>query len=169
MPDRRDPEACDYSNAALSWTPILMYLGRLGARRQIRHRLRSARTRERLEGLCEESLRAVPDGDTVDDYLATVDPAATQAVPQEMVRDLLEARRLEDFRLLGRYYLVTFDLSGHLYLGDRASDFTEGCLTQTTEDGRTLYYCPVLRSQAGHAHRPGTLHRQRVCGKPAGL
>jgi len=147
LPDRREPAQCDYSNAALTWTPILMYLGRLGARRQIRHRLHTDRVRERLEGLCEEALPAVPHGDTVDDYLATVDPAATQAVAQEMVRDLLEARRLEDFRLLGRYYLVTFDMSGHLYLGDRASDFTEGCLTQTTEDGRTLYYRPACEAK----------------------
>ena len=124
-----------------------MYLGRLGARRQIRHRLRTPGAKARLEGLCEEDLPAVPDGDTVDDYLATVDPAATQTVPQQMARDLLEARRLEDFRLLGRWYLVTFDLSGHLYLGDRASDFTEGCLTQTTEDGRTLYYRPVCEAK----------------------
>jgi len=138
---------CDYSNAALSWTPLLMYLGRLGARRQIRHRLRSAGTRERLERLCEEDLPAVPDGDTVDEHLATVDPQATQALPQAMVRDLLEARRLEEFRLLGRWHLVTFDLSGHLYLGDRASDFTEGCLTQATEEGRTLYYRPICEAK----------------------
>jgi len=59
----------------------------------------------------------------------------------------LGARRLEDFRLLGQYYLVTFDLSGYLYLGDRASDFTEGCLTQATEDGRTLYYRPVCEAK----------------------
>jgi hypothetical protein len=98
--------------------------------------------RERLEGLCEEALPAVPDGDTVDDYLATVDPKAMQEIPQAMVRDLLESRRLEDFRLLGRYYLVTCDLSGHLFLGERPSAFTEGCLTQTTEEGRTFYYRP---------------------------
>ena len=98
-----------------------MYLGRLGARRQIRHRLRAPGARARLAGLCGEDPQAVPDGDTVDDYLVTVDPAATQAIPQAMARALLESRRLEDFRLLGRYYLVTFDLSGHLYLGDRPS------------------------------------------------
>jgi hypothetical protein len=147
LPDRRDLETCDYSNAALAWTTILMYLGRLGARRQIRHRLRSPGARARLGGLCGEDIPAVPHGDTVDDYLVTVDPAAMQAVPQAMVRALLESRRLEDFRLLGRYYLVTFDLSGHLYLGDRASDFTEGCLTQTTEDGRTLHYRPVCEAK----------------------
>jgi len=64
-----------------------------------------------------------------------------------LVRDLLEARRLEDFRLLGRYYLLTVDLSGHLYLGERPSAFTQGCLTQTTEEGRTFYYRPVCEAK----------------------
>lgn len=124
-----------------------MYLGRLGARRQIRHRLRTALVQSRLEGLCQQALSAVPDGDTVDDYFATVPPQAVQAIPQAMVRDLLEARRLEDFRLLGRYYLLTVDLSGHLYLGERPSAFTQGCLTQTTEEGRTFYYRPVCEAK----------------------
>lgn len=147
LPDRRDPEACDYSNAAFCWTVIVMFVSRLGARRQIRHRLKTDRGRERLEGLTEEAQPAVPDGDTIDEYLATAPPAAMQAVGQGMVRDLLEARRLEDFRLLGRYYLLTCDLSGHLYLGDAPSAFTAGCLTQTTDDGRTLYYRPVCEAK----------------------
>jgi len=124
-----------------------MYEGRLGARRQIGHRLNTEQVVARLSRHCAMTLPAVPHGDTVDDYLATVDPQAVQAIPQAMVRSVLEARRLEDFRLLGKYYLLTCDLSGHLYLGDRASEFTEGCLTQTTEDGRTLYYRPVCESK----------------------
>jgi len=124
-----------------------MYDGRLGARRQIQHRLNTGQVVERLSRHCGRSLQAVPHGDTVDDYLAAVDAAALQGAPQAMVRDLLEARRLEDFRLPGRHYLLTCDLSGHLYLGDRASDFTQGCLTQTTEDGRTLYYRPVCEAK----------------------
>jgi len=147
LPDGREPEQCDYPHDALCWTGIFMYEGRLGARRQIRHRLGTEPVRERLSRLCGKTLAAVPHGDTVDDYLATVDPAAMQGAPQAMVRDLFEARRLEDFRLLGRWYLLTCDLSGHLYLGDRGSDFTEGCLTQTAEDGRTLYYRPVCEAK----------------------
>ena len=147
LPDRRDPEACDYSNAALAWTAILMYGARLGSRRQIRHLLQTPGARARLSALCGQELPAVPHGDTVDDYLETVDPAATQTVPQGMVRALLESRRLEDFRLLGRWYLVTVDLTGHLYLGEGPSAFTVGCLTQTTEDGRTLYYRPVCEAK----------------------
>ena len=147
LPDRRDPEACDYSNAALAWTALLMYVGRLGARRQIRFRLNSSGGRERLGALCHEEVPAVPHGDTVDDYLVTVDPAALQRVPQAMVRALLEARRLETFRLLGKYYLLTVDMSGHLCLGDAPSPFTQGCLTQRTEDGRAVYYRPVCEAK----------------------
>ena len=147
LPDRRDRAACDYSNAALAWTAILMYAGRLGARRQIKYLLSTARAQERLGALCGEAVPAVPHGDAVDAYLVTVDPAALQSVPQAMVRALLEARRLEPFRLLGRYYLLTVDLSGHLYLGDTLSAFTQGCLTQTGEDGRTLYYRPVCEAK----------------------
>jgi hypothetical protein len=148
LPDRRDREACDYSNATLAWAAILMFAARLKARRQIKYRFGMEPVRMRLQGLCDgEAVPAVPHGDTVDDYLSTVDPAATQAVPQAMVRELLEARRLEPFRLLDRYYLVTTDLTGHLYLGDRPSPFTEGCLTQKTEDGSTLYYRPVCEAK----------------------
>jgi len=148
LPDRRDREACDYSNAAMAWTAILMYVSRLGARRQIKHLLSTDGVRGRLAALCDgEAVPAVPHGDTVDDYLASVAPAAVQAVPQAMVRSLLEARRLEAFRLLGQYYLLTVDMSGHLYLGDTPSAFTEGCLTQQADDGRTLYYRPVCEAK----------------------
>jgi hypothetical protein len=148
LPDRRDPEACDYSNAALAWTAILMYVSRLGARRQIKHLLSTEGVRGRLAALCDgEAVPAVPHGDTVDDYLAVIAPAAVQAIPQAMVRALLEARRLETFRLLDKYYLLTVDMSGHLYLGDRPSPFTKGCLTQKAEDGRLLYYRPVCEAK----------------------
>lgn len=125
-----------------------MYAGRLESRRQIKYLLSTDAVRARLGGFCDgEAVPAVPHGDTVNDYLATVDPAATQAVPQKMVRALLEARRLEPFRLLDTYYLLTTDMTGHLYLGDTPSAFTEGCLTQTAEDGRTLYYRPVCEAK----------------------
>jgi hypothetical protein len=147
LPDRRDEGACDYHKAALIWTLILMYLGRLGARRQIRFRLNRPEVLERLKRLCRHDVPAIPHGDTVEDYLAALAPEAVQGLVHAMVRDLLEARRLEDLRLLGRWYLFTCDLTGHLYLGDRASDFTQGYLTQRTEDGRTLYYRPVCEGK----------------------
>lgn len=125
-----------------------MYQFRLGARRQIGFRLRREEVRSRLEALCgQRGLLHVPHGDTIRDYLATLPQELLQGIPVAMVRGLLEARRLEKFRLLDKYYLVAVDMSGHLYLGDRPSEFTEGCLTQQTEDGRTLYFRPVCEAK----------------------
>lgn len=125
-----------------------MYVTFLRARRQISFRLNTPLVTARLTALSGQAdLPRVPHGDTIADYLSGVDPERTQEVPQAMVRALLEARRLERFRLLDTYYLVTVDLSGHLYLGDSPSSFTEGCLTQTSQDGRTLYYRPVCEAK----------------------
>jgi hypothetical protein len=101
----------------------------------------------RVRRLTGDEVDSVPHGDTVARLLGRVAPEALQKIPLAMVRALLEARRLEKFRLLDRYYLLAADMSGHLYLGDRASAFTEGCLTQTAEDGPTLYYRPVCEAK----------------------
>jgi len=147
LPDARDPAMRTYSGTALAWLAILMYVTRVGARRQIGPWLATEGVRRRLASLAQETVGGVPHGDTLDDYLAGVDPARTQDISPQMVRALLESRRLEAFRLLGKYYLLGADLSGHLYLGDRKSPFTEGCLTQRTGDGRTLYYRPVCEAK----------------------
>ena len=60
--------------------------GSLGARRQIRFRLNTSGGRGRLEAPCGEAVPAVPHGDTVADYLVTVDPTAVQRVAPAMVR-----------------------------------------------------------------------------------
>ena len=147
IPDRRDPALCYYGNVALLWTAILMFMGRLKARRQIKYRLNTPAVVSRLEAFCGQPLAAMPHGDTVENYLSGVDPSSLERLNQEMVRSLLEARRLESFRFLGLYYLVVVDMSGHLYLGTEPSEFTKGCLTQQTPDGRTLYYRPVCEGK----------------------
>jgi hypothetical protein len=147
VPDRRDAELITYSVQTLLWAAILMFVFRLGARRQIPFRLQTPEAVLRLKRLTGEDLDGVPHGDTIEDYLATLNPSELQKIPVAMVRALLEARRLEKFRLLGKYYLLAVDMSGHLYLGDQPSAFTEGCLTQTAGDGRTLYYRPVSEAK----------------------
>jgi len=147
VPDRRDPELITYKVQTLLWAAILMFVFRLGARRQIRFRLETLEALTRLKALTGQDLPSVAHGDTLEHYLARVDPSELQKIPVAMVRALLETRRLEKFRLLDQYYLVAVDMSGHLYLGDQPSGFTEGCLTQTGQDGRTLYYRPVCEAK----------------------
>jgi len=138
VPDPRDPGLIRYKIQALLWTGILMFVLRLGARRQIQFRLHTPNVVARVKRLTGQDVDTVPHGDTLGKPLARVAPEPIQKIVVAMVRTLLETRRLEKFRLLGRYYLVAADMSGHLYLGDQPSAFTQGCLTQTAEDGRTL-------------------------------
>ena len=119
----------------------------LGARRQIQFRLHPPNVAARVKRLTGQDVDTVPHGDTLGKPLARVAPEPIQKIVVAMARTLLETRRLEKFRLLGRYYLVAADRSGHLYLGDPPSAFTQGCLTQTAEDGRTLYYRPVMEAK----------------------
>lgn len=69
-------------------------------------------------------------------------------VSPAMVRSLLDARYLEKSRLLDKYYLLAVDMTGHLFLGDHPSPFAKSCLTQTAQDGRTLYYRPDCHGKA---------------------
>ena len=143
LPDRRDPDLTGYSAATLCWTLILMYATRLGSRRQIGRHLNEPEVWGRLSLLAAEAVTATPHGDTAAGYLDTVPVERTQEVEVELVRTLLEGRRLEAFRLLDTYYTFAFDLSGQLVLGDTPSALTAGCLTQQMKDGRTIYYRPV--------------------------
>jgi hypothetical protein len=143
LPDPRAPDLVTYSNATLCWTLILMYVTRLGSRRQIGYQLDVPEVWKRLSRLSAERVTSTPSGEAISDYVGTVPVERVQEIQTALVRALLETRRLESSRLLGTYYRMVFDLSGHLYLGDTPSQFTVGCLTQQAKDGRTLYYRPV--------------------------
>jgi hypothetical protein len=132
---------------ALAWTAILMFVCRLGARRQIHHRLNLPTVAAYLGHLACQALHRVPHGDTVGNLVGALLVEEVAEVRTALVRSLLERRQLEGSRLLGTDYLVILDGTGHLVLGDTPSPFTEGCLTQTLADGRTLYYRYVLEAK----------------------
>jgi hypothetical protein len=133
--------------AALVWTAILMFVCRLGARRQIHHRLNLPTVAAYLGRLACQALHRVPHGDTVGDLVGVLLVAELAELRTALVRGLLERRMLEGFRLLGTDYLFTLDGTGHLVLGDTPSPFTEGCLTQKLPNGGTLYYRYVLEAK----------------------
>jgi hypothetical protein len=124
-----------------------MYLSRLAARRQIRFRLNTEAACAHLGALAGHELLETPHGDTLNQFLASTPPTTLMDIAPAMVRSLLQGRRLEAFRLLDKYYLLAVDMTGHLFLGDHESAFTEGCLTQTAQDGGTLYYRPVCEAK----------------------
>ena len=147
LPDPRDPVLVDYKLCSLLWAPILMFLCRLGARRKIHFVLNTPRLARYLSLLAEEHLDKVPHGDTVRDGLKVLAVQGLARLRTKLVAWLIEARRLEKFRLLGRHYLITLDGTGFLVLGNEPTPYTEGCLTTTLSNGETLYYRPVLEAK----------------------
>lgn len=124
-----------------------MFVCRLGARRQIHLRLNLPTVAAYLGRLALQALHRVPHGDTVADLVGVLLVEELAELRTGLLRCLIERRMLEGSRLLGTYYLVALDGTGHLALGEAPSRFTEGCLTQKLPNGGTLYYRYVLEAK----------------------
>jgi hypothetical protein len=140
--DPRRPELIIYPLESLAFAGVLMYLCRLGARRQIAHMLRengpSAAKFQALFGT-----DACPHGDTLDVVFGRLDPDQVQAVVTNMVRTLIRKKVLDRYRLLGHYFVVAIDGTGRLTFPERHCPH---CMT-VTHNGKTTYYHPVLEAK----------------------
>lgn len=146
--DRREAGLSDFHAATLLWAGILMFVCRLGARRRMRFAFGGPRATACLRALSgQENLGRFPHGDTLRDFLLALPERQTRLIGADLVRSLIENRRLERARLLERYYIIAMDGTGWLSMGCAPSQFTEGCLTRSLADGRALYYRPVLEAK----------------------
>jgi hypothetical protein len=140
--DPRNPDFITYPLAAMSFTGVLMFLCRLGARRQINHMFRgngpSAAKFQALFGV-----ESCPHGDTVNALYSRLEPAELQEVVTGMVETLIRKKVLYRYRLLDHYFLIAIDGTGRLTFPER---HCAHCLTQT-HNGKTTYYHPVLEAK----------------------
>jgi hypothetical protein len=140
--DPRNPDLITYPMGAVGFAGVLMFLCRLGARRQINHMLRgngpSAAKFQALFGV-----ENCPHGDTVNALYARLDPSEVQEVVSSMVATLIRKKVLYRYRLLDHYYLIAIDGTGRLTFPER---HCAHCLTQT-HNGKTTYYHPVLEAK----------------------
>jgi hypothetical protein len=139
--DPRDPVRTTYPLAALLFAAVLMFLFRLGARRQIGHLLRNARCAAKFESLF--GVRTVPHGDTLNTAFKRVEPGSLQRVVTSMVLGLIRSKVLARWRVFDRYYVVAVDGTGMVTFHSR---HCEHCLT-TTRNGTTTYYHNVLEAK----------------------
>jgi hypothetical protein len=141
----RDPrclELITYPLAALLFAGVLMFVCRLGARRQINHLLRSnGPSAAKFEALFQ--VASCPHGDTLKAAYRRLDPDELQAVVTGLTETLIRRKVLYPFRLLDRYFLVAMDGTGVLVFAERHCPH---CLT-LTHHGQTLYYHPVLEAK----------------------
>ncbi len=142
LTDRRDQARITYPLSVLMATGVLMFLFRLGARRQIAKLLRgngpAATKYHALFGT-----QQCPHGDTLNYAFARVTVAEAQEAVTHMTETLIRRKILYRHRLLGRYYLVAIDGTGMLTFSERHCPH---CMTRTSH-GRTLFYHPVLEAK----------------------
>jgi len=140
--DPRVPEFIIYPLESLFFAGVLMYLCRLGARRQIGLMFRH-------NGPAETKFQAIfgpdtfPHGDTLDEAFRRLDPEQVQAVVTNTIRILIRKKVLYRYRLLDHYFLIAIDGTGRLTFPERHCPH---CMT-VTHNGKTTYYHPVLEAK----------------------
>jgi hypothetical protein len=140
--DPRKPELITYPLAAMCFAGVLMFLCRLGARRQINHLFRgNGRSAAKFQALF--GVETCPHGDTVNALYARLDPADVQEVLTNMVATLIRKKVLYRYRLLDHYFMVAIDGTGRLTFPER---HCAHCMTRT-QNGKTTYYHPVLEAK----------------------
>ncbi|MCJ7624294.1 MAG: hypothetical protein MUO76_12390 [Anaerolineaceae bacterium] len=141
--DVRDQSLITYSMTGLLFTGILMYVFRLGARREINHKLRGSGVSEKkFEALF--GTEKIPHGDTLNYGFKRVNSEEMQAIVCRLVKILIRKKVLYPWRLFGVHYLITFDGTGMVTYAERHCKY---CLTQKLNNGTTRYYHPVLEAK----------------------
>jgi hypothetical protein len=141
--DPRNPVLIDYSLAVLLFTGLLMFLCQLGARRQIKHKLReNGPSRAKIKALL--GVDEIPHGDTLNYGFKKLDVAEIQEVVCGLVAGLIRKKVLARWRLLNQYYLIAVDGTGMLVFKEK---HCEHCLSKKLRNGETLYYHPVLEAK----------------------
>ena len=140
--DTRVQEMCTYGRKFLLIEGLMLFLLKLGSRRQVRFELDSPAALENLVRLSGCPQDTVAHGDTLDHFLGHVPPAGVHRLRREMVRRLIRMKALDEGRLFG-HFLVVLDGTGQLYFRQR---HCKHCLTKTVH-GKTQYYHHVLEAK----------------------
>jgi hypothetical protein len=139
--DPRHPAFITYPLPSVLTTGVLMFLLRLGARRQVNLILRQNGPSAKFEALfCVETC---PHGDTLDETGSRLSVPDVQDVVTGSVETLIRRKVLYPYRLRGRYFLVAIDGTGVLTFPVRHCPH---CLT-VTHNGHTTYYHPILEAK----------------------
>lgn len=127
--------------AGLAFAGVLMFLCRLGARRQVGLLLRNGPSTEKFGALFH--VDSFPHGDTLDDAFCQLDPDQGQEVVCMLAEKLVRKKVLYSERVLDKYFVIAMDGSGTLTFADRHCSH---CLT-ATHQGKTLYFHKVLEAK----------------------
>jgi len=146
LPDFRDPERLYYSLRQLVAQGLLMILSLPGSRRAFEAESRKGSTRENIELLTGRHCAQTATTWAVDYLFRSMDPAGLGEIRTEMVRSLINARRLEDYRFDGEYLIAVDGTELHRFK-NRKSPHCDHCLKQTHSKGTADYFHSVLEAK----------------------
>jgi hypothetical protein len=143
VPDPRDPRFIVYPIGYELAAGLMLFLTKLGSRRQMRFQFGTACFLKNLNLLCGTSCETMLHPDTLAYLARRLPPAALEDLRLAMIRTLLRQRCFEQDRLLGRWYRVAIDMTGHLVFNERHCDH---CLSQKQGE-KTLYLHMALEAK----------------------
>lgn len=143
LTDPRDPRFIVYPLAYVLGAGVMLFLTKLGARRQIRFQFRPARFVQNLNLLCGTTCDQMLHPDTLACLACRLSWEELCELRLAMMEALIRKRCLEGGRLGGRWYRVAVDMTGQLTFNER---HCEHCLTQK-QGSKTIYYHPVLEAK----------------------
>jgi len=131
-----------YHKRFMLWMGLMLFLLKLGSRRQIGFELDSPNALANLNALAGCDQESVAHHDTLNHFLGHVPPGHARRLRRKMVRRLVRMKVLDKARLTG-HFLIVLDGTGQLSFKQR---HCKHCLTQKT-GGQTLYYHHVLEAK----------------------
>ena len=134
--DPRNENKIIYEPSHLLWLGIFVFLLRLGSKRRIKYKLSTEEFLENLNKLCSGYSEKVAHHDTVEYLCQRLGPEELCIVRQKMIYRLIRMKALDKFRLLGEYFMIAVDGTGHMVFKVRHCPH---CLTRE-KDGKILYY-----------------------------
>lgn len=142
-PDPRDPRFTVYPITYVLWSGLLLFLTKLGARRQIGFQFKTPEFVRNVNYLCGTSCEEMLHSDTLAYLMKRLPTSALDELRYAMLYQLIRGKVFDGDRLLGTYLRIAIDGTGHLAFRERHCPH---CLTQ--EHGSTvLYYHPVLEAK----------------------
>lgn len=142
-PDPRDPRFIVYPIDYVLTTGLLLFLTKLGSRRQIRYQFGTSGFIRNLNSLCGTDCESMLDPDTLAYLLKRLPLSALEELRHALLYTLIRKKVFEGDRLLGKFFRVAIDGTGTLAFRER---HCEHCLTKKHENV-TLYYHPVLEAK----------------------
>lgn len=137
VPDGRRQDRIEYRPRFLLWYGVLLFVGKLGSRRQLDYKYREADAcvLDNVNRLAGTDQDTAPHNDTLDDFLAGVGAGPIASLRASMMGRLIRMRVLDSARVQGRLVLG-IDGTGYLVFRQRHCDH---CLTRKCGEG--VLYC----------------------------